>query len=95
MSRRVVNERGRPIGESHHRAKLSEAQVAELIALREQGLFFRVLAERFNVSETAVKDICSGRRRAQLAAVDAPWEPSRGDAPRWTFGPLQRAWGGP
>jgi hypothetical protein len=86
MTRRVVNERGYVIGEGHHRAKLSELQVVELLALREQGWLFR---------ESAAKNVCSGRCRAQLAATSAPCKQVQGEPARYAFEPLQRAWGGP
>jgi hypothetical protein len=95
MTRRVVNERGYVIGEGHHRAKLSELQVVELLALREQGWLFRELAAHFNVSESAAKNVCSGRCRAQLAATSAPCKQVQGEPARYAFEPLQRAWGGP
>lgn len=98
MKRQVRNERGYLIGEGHHRAKLSEIEITQLIAAREQGMLFRELANQFNVSETTAKDVCSGRRRAQLAAtgpVAVPRPRADGEVVVWSWEPLQRAWSGP
>jgi len=92
MSRRVVNERGWTIGASHHRAKLSDEDVERIVALREQGMFFREIAERYGIGETTVKDYVSGRRRAQLAAV-GPVGPRASEVAKWSFSALQDAWG--
>lgn len=98
MSRRVVNERGWTIGASHHRARLSDSDVERIVALREQGMFFREIAQRFGVGETTVKDICSGRRRAQLAATGPVGPRASGadtEVAKWSFSALQDAWGVP
>ena len=44
-------------GEDHAQAKLTEAEVADIKALCQQGLTDRVVAERFNVSRSHVNNI--------------------------------------
>lgn len=54
------------VGETHHRAKLTDAQVDEMRDLHEDdGVGYRTLAKRFNVSKSTVRDICNYRTRAQ------------------------------
>jgi hypothetical protein len=53
---------GKPVrGETHGKAKLTEASVTQIRVLRSQGWSFRQLRERFNVSDAAVRDVI--RRR--------------------------------
>lgn len=59
------NERGMRIGESHPRAVLTDHEVELLIALRDDGMSWRVLAVKFECSKRCVRDIYSGRRRCQ------------------------------
>lgn len=68
--RRVgVNERGRPVGETHPLAKLSDADIELIHELREAGLSYAQIAGKFDdgvsVSKSHVRDILSGRRRGQ------------------------------
>lgn len=69
FSRRVVlvNESGHVIGEDHHRAKLSNAQVEDLLSMRDQGVKYVDIAKAFGISKTAVAYIVTFRRRAQTA----------------------------
>lgn len=67
----AVNARGYRIGESHHRAKLADADVELILYLRfEAGLSYGEIARKFDdgvtVSKSAVRDICQGTTRAQL-----------------------------
>lgn len=65
----AINELGRRIGEGHHNAILSDAEVDLLRDLREiDGLSYRVLAEKFEISKWAVGRICRYERRAQTPA---------------------------
>lgn len=72
----ALNDRGRPIGESHPLAKLTEADIDLIHWLREQGLSYAEIASKFDdgvtVSKSHVRDIIKGRRRAQLATR---WKP--------------------
>lgn len=71
MGKRVlaVNAAGYRIGESHHRAKLSEADIETILYLRDEGLSYAAIAAKFDdgitVSKSTVRDICQGRIRAQ------------------------------
>jgi len=66
-----VNERGRPVGESHPLAKLSDEDVALILELWDEGrgLSYGAIARKFDdgitVSKSHVRDICQGRRRGQ------------------------------
>lgn len=65
----AVNERGYSIGQDHHRSKFSDHEVDLMIQLREEGLMFRDIAEKFECAIGTVHGICSGRRRAQVVAT--------------------------
>lgn len=64
-----VNERGYRVGESHHRSRLSDADVELIFYLRDAGLSFAKIARKFDdglrISESTVRDVCSGRIRGQ------------------------------
>jgi DNA invertase Pin-like site-specific DNA recombinase len=65
----AVNEGGYRIGEDHHHAKLTDAQVEEIRELWEDGFSsYRTLAKKFNVNRGTIRDIVTFRRRAQYAA---------------------------
>lgn len=68
-----INYCGRRIGEGHHRAKLSDADVEQVLALREEGLGYTAIARKLDhvpggVAKSTVRDICTGQTRAQLCA---------------------------
>lgn len=69
--RRPTNDHGRVIGEAHHRAKLSDADIELIHWLSEQGLTYGQIARKFDdgvsVSRSMVRRICIGERRGQLA----------------------------
>lgn len=66
----ALNCEGRVIGADHHSAKLSEADVALILGLRDEGLSYAAIAAKFDDEVTVTKQtvmlICQGRRRAQL-----------------------------
>lgn len=64
----AVNERGLRIGEDHRLAKLTNDQVDQLLALRDEGWSYRRLAETFEISKSAVRMYCKGLRRCQIPA---------------------------
>ena len=68
----AVNAKGRRIGESHHRAKLTELDVELILYLRSEGLSYGQIARKFDdgvqVSKSTVRDICRGLIRAQHAS---------------------------
>jgi len=60
-----VNETGHVIGERHHRAKLSDRQVALMLELHEEwGFSYRKLAWVFGVTRAQVRNICTYRQRS-------------------------------
>lgn len=65
----AINEQGKRIGETHHRAKLSDADVDCILELRAAGLSFGAIASKWDagvtISKSTVRDICTGRIRAQ------------------------------
>lgn len=69
---RPVNDRGRPIGEGHHFAKLTEEHIDAILDLWDdgRGLSFAEIARRFvgsvTVHRSHVRRICLGERRGQL-----------------------------
>lgn len=72
IARRVgVNENGRRIGETHHRAKLTDADVELILELWDdgRGLSYGAIARKFDdqvtVSKSHVREICQGTKRGQ------------------------------
>lgn len=69
----TLNERGDRIGQAHPKSKISDEQADELVALHLiEGMSYKLLALRFNVSKPCVRDIIKGRRRAQFIARVTP-----------------------
>jgi len=65
-----VNDKGRRIGEGHHRAKLADSDVDLVLYLRDAGLSYQAIADKFDdipggVSRFTIRDLIKGRRRAQ------------------------------
>jgi len=59
-----VNEKGFPVGEKHHNAKLSDVEVELMRDLYEEGLVgYRTLARFFGVPRHTVVGICNYYRR--------------------------------
>jgi len=66
----AVNEKGAPIGEGHHRAKLTDQDIEWILELHhEHGLGYGTLAVKFEVSKSTVRDVIKGRIRAQIPAA--------------------------
>ncbi|MDI1301967.1 MAG: winged helix-turn-helix transcriptional regulator [bacterium] len=75
----AVNDIGRRIGESHHRAKHSDELIDLVRALREPsdradggtdpGLTYDQIAEKLDLSKSTVARICRCEIRAQTAAA--------------------------
>lgn len=73
-----VNELGLRVGETHHRAKLTDADVDLIRELYEEthlpdgrvlpGLSYKQIAERFEISKSTVRDIIKCRRRFQFVS---------------------------
>lgn len=84
MNKRVaVNAGGRRVGETHQRAKLTDADVIMIIELHEAGLGYRQIAKKFDDTVTlpdgteapgyrpawtTVRDVVKGNTRAQPIA---------------------------
>lgn len=67
-----VDERGVRVGETHHRAKLSDADIDLIRDLAEAGLSYRQIAEKFDdggpvPSKSTIRDVVKCRRRYQVA----------------------------
>lgn len=62
-----VNAHGRPVGQDHPKAALSDREVSIMRSLREQGWSYPALVEKFEtVSIWAVGRICRHERRAAI-----------------------------
>lgn len=67
QKRRIaVNDLGRPIGEDHPNAKLTDGDVDRLFALVGEGFTSAEIAGMLEVSVDTVKKIRCGQRRNQL-----------------------------
>lgn len=55
--------KGRRMGEQHQNAVLTDDEVQMLRDLREGGMTWAALAEKFEVAKRTVRDICAYRRR--------------------------------
>lgn len=61
----AVNERGLRVGESHQNSKLTDSEVELIRQLHEDGLSYKKLAEKFEVSKSLIAAICRYERRNQ------------------------------
>lgn len=66
----VVNERGRRIGESHPRARLTDHEIDLIRELAEEGMSYTKIAEKFEgmVSRNSIGEIVRCEKRAQIPA---------------------------
>ena len=66
----AVNLAGYRVGESHHRAKLSDHDVMLILELRDAGLSYAEIASKWDegvsISKSTVRDVCNGKIRAQV-----------------------------
>lgn len=62
-----VSDTGRRCGETHHRAKLSDHDIDLIRDLHSEGIGYRRIAEKFEVSHSTVRDIVKCRRRYAVA----------------------------
>ncbi len=63
-----VNTRGIPLGQAHHNAKLSDAQVQTVYELRDVGGWtYKEIAAHFGVSKSCIAGLIQGRRRGGIA----------------------------
>lgn len=68
-----VNSKGQTIGEDRHRAKLTDADIDMIFALREAGLSMQKIAGKFDdieggISTSHICRVLNGDRRAQSPA---------------------------
>jgi predicted DNA-binding protein (UPF0251 family) len=70
MTKRIIqiNERGLRIGDDHHNAKLTDAEVEFIRVMHEGGLSYKKLADKFEVGKSTIADIVKFRRRGQMAS---------------------------
>jgi hypothetical protein len=60
-----MDEKGYRVGEDHPNAKLTDAQVAQIRLLHEEGFVgYRTLSRLFKTPRSTISDICHYRRRA-------------------------------
>lgn len=64
----AYNERGWRIGEDHPRAKYTDHEVSQVLALRGAGLTYREISERLEIPWTTIRAMCSGAIRAEQPA---------------------------
>lgn len=67
-----LSDDGRRVGETHHRAKLTDADVEQIVALHELGLGYRRIAAKLDdivggISRSTVRDVIKLRRRCSAA----------------------------
>lgn len=61
-----VNEKGARVGETHHRAILTDHDVDLIRALRDEyGLTYQQIADKFECGRSTVRDVIKCRRRWQ------------------------------
>lgn len=65
-----------PRGTEHHNARITEEQVVEILNLRNQGLSYRKIAERFDFFPQSIGEICRGEtwkhvQRPEITFTDA------------------------
>jgi hypothetical protein len=66
----AFNADGRRVGETHHKATLTDRDVALLVDLRDrEGFTYGRLGEIFDISQSHAWRICNGAARSQLVAV--------------------------
>lgn len=61
----LFNDRGCRIGQSHPRAILTDHEAEVVRALHREGMGYKAIARRMEVSVRCVRDIVSGRTRNQ------------------------------
>lgn len=60
-----VNGGGRRVGDYHPNAKLSDGDVELILGMHSEGWGYKRLAQKFDVTPSAVRHICKGRNRGQ------------------------------
>lgn len=76
-------EAGRPSGESHPMAKISDRDVDLIRQLHEEGLGYRAIARKFELSRYTVRDIVKCNRRYATAVRFEPETQAAAFVPRF------------
>lgn len=50
-------------GQQHHNAKLTDHEVELIRSLHDEGMGYKLIAKKFEVSPRTVRGICNGRSR--------------------------------
>lgn len=61
-----VNDKGYPVGQDHHRSKLTDHDVDLILELVAEGLSYREIARKFDIAYSTVGWISRGQKRSQL-----------------------------
>lgn len=70
MKRTVaINDRGLRLGEDHQNATLTNDEVEMMRELHREGLSYKILAVKFEVSKSTVAMICRYERRGDTATT--------------------------
>lgn len=71
MSAVFRNERNRKVGQSHWNARLSDADVQQVLELRAAGLTYPAISAKFDdfeprIAPSTIGEICRGETRSQI-----------------------------
>ena len=61
----AVNERGRRVGQSPHRGKLTNHDVDLMLGMHDEGWSYKRLSRTFEISKSQVCNTIKGRQRCQ------------------------------
>jgi len=64
----AVNEKGYRIGDSHHRAKITNHEVDLILELNMAGYGYKRIAQKFDIGVRTVRDIINGKKRNHTIA---------------------------
>ena len=62
----AVTDRNYRIGQDHHRARYTDREVAQILALRDSGMSSYRIAKLLDIPRETVRDYVSGRLRAHV-----------------------------
>lgn len=65
----ALNTKGFRVGEDHQRAKLTDHEVDLIRSLHREGLTYKTIAEKFEISARMVGAICRYERRAEVVTA--------------------------
>lgn len=66
MKKITVSDQGLRVGESHALAKITDAEVEMIRRLHEDGMGYKRIAKKFDISRSSVAMICRYERRATV-----------------------------